>query len=270
MESGSNQIQLQFNGYYNTALLWKDKPLFGMEQLQLSGQRTKEMTLKIPDRIRLGNRVELFVFEDLKRIDRIEILTENNQVLDGKITVGELDCILRWNDIPVHLEIVYKFYLYDPETGKDEIGHWIGPNRNDSLLQKLTKLRDKQFPLIDHEQSRELLRQLDIDRDLLQQRVLFKAQLFAPFNQHVKFKALNKDCLQGFYIKQNDLMQFSDCVFFIPKKEDWLLEIHRGQNWLNYEQFRIRTEVMLHRFKAPLSWIKFPDGRIQKFFVVWW
>lgn len=270
MESGSNQIQLQFNGYFNTALLWKDKPLFGMEQLQLSGQRAKQINLILSDKIRLGNRVEHFVFEELKQTNQIEVLAQNTQIQNGKITIGELDCILKQDNVPIHLEIVYKFYLYDPGSGKNEIDHWIGPNRNDSLHQKLKKLRDKQLPLIDHDHSRKLLNELNIDRAILKQRVLFKAQLFAPYRQHIIFEALNKDCIQGFYIHKNDVEQFSDCEFYIPKKEDWLLEIDTDRDWINYEQFLARTEALLYKKKSPLSWIKFPDGLVQKFFMVWW
>ena len=78
----------------------------------------------------------------------IKILAENVQIQNEKTTVGEIDCILTTAKKPVHLEIIYKFYLYDKSVGTNELEHWIGPNRRDSLVSKLNKLKDKQLPLL--------------------------------------------------------------------------------------------------------------------------
>jgi len=49
---------------------------------------------------------------------------------------------------PIHLEIQFKFYLYDAALGTTEIDHCIGPMRKDSLNEKLSKLKEKQLPLL--------------------------------------------------------------------------------------------------------------------------
>ena len=67
---------------------------------------------------------------------------KNYQIQNKKTTVGELDFILQKNHSPIHLEVIYKFYLYDDTFGNSEIEHWIGPNRNDNLVKKLTKLKE--------------------------------------------------------------------------------------------------------------------------------
>jgi len=61
------------------------------------------------------------------------------------------------NNKPIHLEIIYKFYLYDPSIGLTQLDHWIGPNRRDSLVKKLTKLKQKQLPLLYHPLITQLL-----------------------------------------------------------------------------------------------------------------
>ncbi|WP_415859547.1 DUF1853 family protein [Aureibaculum sp. 2210JD6-5] len=112
----------------------------------------------------------------------MKILTENIQVQHDKRTVGELDCILIKDNTPIHLEIIYKFYLYDNSVGSSEIEHWIGPNRNDTLLKKLTKLKEKQLPLLYSEHTKPILDDFNLNPKIINQLVYFKAQLFTPYN----------------------------------------------------------------------------------------
>jgi len=114
----SNKIQLQYQGYLNTPLLWKDQPIFGLEQLQVPRLSITEFKTPISDNLLLGKRVERFVVNELEQSQNIEILLQNTQVQNGKITIGEIDCILKQDGVPIHLEIVYKFYLYDPSGTK--------------------------------------------------------------------------------------------------------------------------------------------------------
>ena len=135
--NSSKSISLQYQGYLDTPLLWKDHALLGIEQLHVISSKTPTFKEGIPDNLVLGKRVEQFVFKELEQSDSIEVLLKNTQVQNGKTTIGEIDCMLKQNDRPIHLEIVYKFYLYDPDMGENEIDCWIGPNRNDTLLKKL-------------------------------------------------------------------------------------------------------------------------------------
>ncbi len=270
MELSLKTIALQYQGYLNTPLLWKDNQVFGLEQLQIPQHKITEFKELIPDNLRLGKRVEQFVLNELEQSQNIDILLQNRQVQNGKITIGEIDCILKQNGVPIHLEIVYKFYLYDPSVGNNEIEHWIGPNRNDTLLKKLTKLKEKQLPLIYNTHAKPVLEHLDLHTDTLMQRVLFKAQLFTPYKKNVDFDLLNQDCLNGFYMYQSEMQQISDCEFFIPTKVDWLQEVRHKVDWIQFHEFKEIVKPMIQEKRAPLCWIKFPDGKLQKMFVVWW
>jgi hypothetical protein len=266
----SKNIQLQYQGYLNTPLLWKSKDVLGLKQLALKPCKTNLFNEEIPERLRLGKRVERFVNSELTQHQNIEILLENTQIQHHKITIGEIDCILKKDKKPIHLEIVYKFYLYDPSVGTSEIEHWIGPNRNDTLLKKLNKLKDKQLPLLYNKYTQPNLKNIELKADTIEQRVLFKAQLFASYKTTANFSLINKDCLNGFYISFSEMAQFSFCKFYIPKKTDWLLEVQSNINWLNYHDFHeLITSVILDQ-RAPLCWIKHPNGTLQKFFIVWW
>lgn len=266
MDFNSREIQLQYEGFLNTSFLWNDS-FYGLDQLVLPKISTTKFEGNLTKSPRLGKRVESFVSCYLQQFENIDIHQENIQVQHHQITIGELDCILFKDSTPIHLEIIYKFYLYDNTIGDTEIKHWIGPNRNDSLQQKVEKLRVKQLPLLFKEETKDFL---DIDFSSVQQKVLFKAQLFVPYaNQNISFKQLNSNCICGFYIKKHELSQFSNCKFFIPTKINWLVEPHKDIDWLPFHDFKKKTEQLLLLKKSPLCWMKQPNGELYKFFLVW-
>jgi hypothetical protein len=270
MDETSKNIQLQYQGYLKTPLLWEYHDLLGLEQLKLNPQNTTHFDQKIADQMLLGKRVERFVNEELKQQENVQILLENVQIQNQKLTIGEIDCLLKQDDTPIHLEIIFKFYLYDPSIGDAEIDRWIGPNRKDSLVKKLNKLKDKQLPLLYNPFTTSVLSKLAIDAKDILQRVLFKAQLFTPYKDQIELGLLNKNCLKGFYIHVADMKQFSSCKFYIPRKADWLMEVQTNVDWMLYNQFDQSITALISEKRAPLCWIKFPNGLMQKFFVVWW
>ncbi|WP_194767476.1 DUF1853 family protein [Tamlana sp. I1] len=270
MHHKSTNIQLQYQGYLNTPLLWEGHDLLGLKQFSHSKQPTAKFRDHSVLNLRLGKRVEQFVFSELKAIPGIEMLLENTQIQKENQTIGEIDCILKQGEQPVHLEIIYKFYLFDPNYGNTEIDHWIGPNRNDSLVKKLEKLKDKQLPLLYNAYTVPVLKALSLKPEAIVQNVYFKAQLFTPYNKSVAFKLLNKKCIQGFYIHLSEIQQFSNCKFYIPNKLDWLQETHNHVEWLKFPLFKEKITPIINQKIAPLCWIKYPNGMIEKFFVVWW
>ena len=265
-----NSLTIQYLGFLNTPNLWLENSGIGLQQFQLT-PKVSEITDLGEHKLRLGNLVERFVSQQLKQDKSISILAENLQIRDGKITIGEIDCLIVQNKQPIHLEIVYKFYLYDETIGPSEIDHWIGPNRKDSLTQKLAKLKQKQLPLLYHNCTKAVLEKLNLQVEEIQQRVCFRAQLFVPLQkQNPTFKYINNSCIKGFYIKQNEVQQFADCQFYIPKKLDWLKDIPKHHLWLTYDAFLEELTPLLNQKTAPLCWIKKVNGETIKCFVIWW
>lgn len=266
----SKNIEQQFQGYLNTPLLWEKHSLMSLKQLELKEQPTHNFKEIIPDNLLLGKRVERFVYGELQQAKNIQIRLKNLQIQNGKITIGEIDCLLEQDNVPIHLEIIFKYYLFDPLVGNSELEHWIGPNRNDTLVKKLTKLKEKQLPLLYNEHAKPFLERIHLHAENVIQRVRFKAQLFTPYASNINFELVNKRCLKGFYIHYSEIQQFRSCKFHMPIKVDWLLEVHSHVAWITFDQFYKDITPILHKRKAPLCWIKFPNGNIQKFFVVWW
>jgi hypothetical protein len=267
MDFNNKHIQQQYEGFLDTPLLWNNS-FYGLQQIQLTTISSHIFEGELTKNTRLGKRVESFVSCYLQKFDNISMLQENIQIQHNKITVGELDCILLQENNPIHLEVVFKFYLYDKTVGSTELEHWIGPNRNDSLHQKVEKLSTKQLPLLFKNETKKYI---DLDIEIIQQKVLFKAQLFVPYsNQNIEFDQLNPDCFAGFYINKEELEQFTSAKFYIPTKLDWLVQPHSNVPWLTYNQFKEETDELLKGKKSPLCWMKQPNGEISKFFLVWW
>lgn len=263
------QMNRRFDGFRNTPFLWEEL-LEGLEmyapaELSIIDYPKIDATAHI----RLGKLIEQFVLFELEQDESVQLLKSNVQVFRDRRTIGELDCLIRQSEVNIHLEIVYKFYLYDPSISAG-LDRWIGPNRNDSLVLKLNKLKEKQLPLLYHPETAKLLNELDLKSAEFIQRLCFKAQLFVPFNAlESSFEFVNNDCIKGFYIRLRDLALFTNHTYYIPSKLDWLVEPHADVAWLSTEIFQNSIVELLTSHRSPLCWMKSPEGKIQKFFVVW-
>ena len=270
MEMTSKEIQNQYDGFLQTPCLWKGKVVNNLDQFEIE-QKSIVFNLEINPKIRLGKYIERFVSFQLQQEESIEIIVENVQIQQEKITLGELDCIFLKNEKPIHLEIIYKFYLYDSSVGITEIEHFIGPNRKDSLIEKLTKLKEKQLPLLYSNECKEYLKGIEVNSSKVKQQVYFKAQLFVPFaNQDIKLNILNSNCIVGYYINKKELYSFNEYKFYIPRKKDWLVIPHTNIDWLNFNEFQLTAQEYFERQFSPLCWVKKQNGEIDKVFLVWW
>jgi hypothetical protein len=265
-----NITQQRFEGFIKTPVLWKNSSVYKLTQFEIE-QRSLSFDIAIDANLRLGKYVERFVSYQLSKDNSIKTIAENIQISKNKITLGELDCILLKGEKPIHLEIIYKFYLYDASLGKYSLQYWIGPNRKDSLVEKLDKLQQKQLPLLYSKECLRYLQSIDLNVKDIEQQVYFKAQLFVPFRMNTAIESsINKDCIVGFYIHQEELSQFKNAKFYIPSKKDWLIIPHTNIDWLHYKDFVRESSTYLQRQFSPLCWIKTNTGELKKIFLVWW
>jgi len=270
MHQKTKDIQSRYEGFLQTPCLWKKAAVHDLYQFEIKNAYTK-INIEIDEKLRLGKYIERFVSYQLAQEKNISILCENIQIQQEKRTLGELDCIILRDDKPIHLEIIYKFYLYDETVGNTEIEHFIGPNRKDALTEKLTKLRERQFTLLYTRTCNDYLKTLQLSSENITQQVYFKGQLFVPYSKKtIQLKILNTNCISGFYINRKELNHFLACKFYIPSKKDWLVIPHQNIDWLKFYQFKEKAEAYLNRSFSPLCWMKLSNGEILKFFLVWW
>ena len=260
--------QLRFEGFLKTPTLWESTPVYELSQFKIE-QKSIGIDTEIDTKQRLGKYVERFVSHQLVNTEGISLIAENIQISKDRITLGELDCLLYKNGNPIHLEVIYKFYLYDPT--KQGLDCWIGPNKKDSLVEKLDKLRQKQLPLLYAKESEKYLKSISLDTTDFLQQVYFKAQLFLPLGKNPTINSpINTDCIVGFYCSLYTLTEFKNAKFFIPSKKDWLITPHTNVDWIVYEKFLEQSRTYLDRQFSPMCWMKTTSGELKKFFLIWW
>ncbi|MCA0153093.1 DUF1853 family protein [Winogradskyella vincentii] len=265
-------LQEMFNGYQGTPLLWQDKMVFDMEQYVPDSTSKAFFKDKEFNSIRLGNLVEKFVSFQIQNLSNAEIIAENLQINKEKETIGELDILFLLEQQPIHLEIIYKFYLFDSNADpNDSLGHWIGPNRRDSLIYKLNKLKNRQLPLLFKPETILAIKNLGIDVANIKQLTCFKAQLFVPYKSNVeKLNPLNDQCITGNYLNYKLIECLKNCQFYIPTKLEWLCKPRSNVKWLNSNTANAEIMKFINENRSPLIWVKQKDNSLQKYFITWW
>lgn len=243
-------------------------------ELPVPENRTSIILPEISKNIILGKRAEYFFAETVEQSSRYELLTQNLQVFEDQQTLGEFDFFVKDQLLnqTLHVELVYKFYLYDPEISS-EMNRWTGPNRNDSLVRKLEHLRHHQLPLLENSHAKAMLEFMGLQPKKLIQQVCFKANLFVPKSLlHHDFPLINPDCIAGYWIFSKDFSaeQYGKFQFFSPKKPDWPAAPECNSVWKSFETIQQEVKELLNHKKSALLWMKKSDLVYERFFVVWW
>ena len=150
---------------------------------------------------------------------------------------------------------------------------WIGPNRRDSLKQKVDKLLNKQLPLLSNKHTVEILKAKSLQFSNLSksQSVCFLGQLYVPFKDYVPNQKFEFGLANGFYIHFDDLSNFGESEWFVPHhKVDWLLSPTLSVSWLSTDQLITKLKEHYARGSNPLCWMKDQSGNLFKCFVVNW
>jgi len=242
-------------------------PSFNLSELKLE----TDLEFQLPTNLRLGHMAERIVSELIKSSSNYEVLYENIQVTENKNTMGEIDFILK-NLITaqiIHMELAYKFYLYDPTISSEEINNWIGPNRNDSLKEKLEKLKRKQFPLLHHTSSKSMFNTIDIDET--SQALCFLVSLFIPYDYKANFSPVYEKAIQGYYINFETFTSIHkpEKSYYIPEKKEWGMDPSENKNWTDYKNIENYILSCMEEKQAPMCWQKNRDT-YAVFFIVWW
>lgn len=262
----------RYQGFSLTPPLWTGDGVFPFGQIDLVHPSSADAASVTFKNHRLGKLVEEFVFHQLKSKASVTWISDNLQIQDNKRTAGEIDALYLENDTPIHLEVAYKFYLYDTiEEYSDPLAYWIGPNRKDSLFYKLEKLRGKQFPLLHHRLTRPYLDGFHLTSKDIKQQLCFKAQLFTPYQgQDINLGPINSNCVVGNYLSHRDISMFEGLRFHIPPKLDWLITPHHDVQWIGFPAFTKTIDAYVLEKRSPLVWVKHGAGDIRRWFVVFW
>ncbi len=168
---------------------------------------------------------------------------------------------------------MYKFYVYDPNLTGD-YNQWIGPNRKDTLLQKIDRLTKKQLPLLHTKETAHRLADLNCKSTDFKQKVCYKANLFLPKNpssKNYQLLDINKECIVGFWIsfKAFKESEYGNATFYSPTKQFWPVDPSKNKNWLNYSTILPEIQEFIRQKRSPLVWMKL-ENSFERFFIVWW
>ena len=240
---------------------------FSLSQLNL----THDLEFQLPTNVRLGHLAEKVVSECIKSSANFNVLYENIQILEDKKTIGEIDFIIE-NQITkqrVHLELAYKFYLFDPNISSEHIRNWIGPNRNDSLKNKLEKLKEKQFPLLFNASAKSAFKTLEINE--VSQALCLLASLFIPYESKHSFSPSYKKAIQGYYLDFETFIILDDQskTYCIPSKKEWGMNPSENTNWTDFAGVEKQIRKSIREKQSLLYWQKNNDLYLECF-SVWW
>ncbi|GAA4274852.1 DUF1853 family protein [Aquimarina gracilis] len=270
-------IEDQYLGFLHSKPLQEvefllDLPLFDFQELSTTLQKLEEAKIVIRENEVLGKRIEHFFEYSIVNSKRYDLISKNIQIFDNKITIGELDFIVKdlLKKEITHIELVYKFYLYDPNIDQ-ELHRWVGPNRKDAFLYKVEKLKNHQFPLLYKKETSSILKELKLESHEIKQEVCFLANLFIPMSSKEKNISLSNNVM-GYWIKHNEFTseKFGAFQFFIPQKHDWVVNPKSNLVWFSYEDIIMHVNARLEQKKSPLLWVKRSEDTFDRFFIVWW
>ncbi|MGM0390922.1 MAG: DUF1853 family protein [Bacteroidota bacterium] len=275
-----NRLTRQLQGFSRTPPLWENRDVFGLQQFDFPKYSIPEnidLQRAIPDletNYVLGKRMERYFEFLLKYSNNIKVLKSNIQIQQEKITLGEIDFLAE--DILLdqyhHIELVYKFYVYDPSY-ENGLARWIGPNRKDSLLQKIEKLKQRQFPILYKPETKEALSLLGLKAEDFAQSVCFKASLFIPKGiQYTHLLQLNKNCISGFWMHFDEFTseEYSGHNYYIPNKQDWPVHPEFSEEWFSYSEIKKDILMQHQKKKSPLVWMRKNSREFERIFIVWW
>lgn len=273
-----NNLQRQYNGFLETEVLF-DKTFEKLEFFQLNKSRLNDTVLPeafyMPQNIRLGQRMEFFM-EAALMTSNYDILAKNLQIIHQKKTLGEIDFIVRNRNTHTifQLEMVYKFYLFDPEIKGTWTQQWIGGNRRDNLHLKLKKLKEKQLPLLYAAETSKYLKEINLKSAGIEQKTCFMGQLFLPYKQKYSLNnKFNPAALAGFWLNKTQLYVLEQEVhrLLIPPKNDWVaVPLREDKNWKTYNAQLPELMSLIEKEQSTLFWILDNYDNLHRFFLVWW
>lgn len=276
MHSKAVFIQEQYKGFCETPSLVLGSN-FGLppafETPFISSNNFDEINEDLQKHDYLGKRMEFFFQQWINSSSSYNLLAHSIQLIENKQTLGELDFLVEEIGTKqiIHLELVYKCYLWDPELSENLQEALVGPNHKDFFHWKQEKLVGQQFPLLHQEITQKSLKNLFpwIDMDKIQQQTCFKAQVFVPENKIPKETWFNSDCIVGNWYKLEKFKakNWEGCQFHIPYKFLWPCLLDEFE-WLCFDELLPLVEERLNNRRAPMLWIKDKEGKLKKCFVV--
>jgi hypothetical protein len=270
----TNILNKQYLGFLNTPQLFNDEKTLGVKPFKTDEKVDISSIEKYAEAISkhkyLGKRAELFFLAYLEASTRYTDIIHSFQINTEEKTIGELDfiCFDQLQQKWIHIELVYKLYVFKGENQFDDFSQWIGPNLKDRLDHKVNKLITHQLPLGQHPDIRN-----KIETNTIESYCCFKARLFLENRkQSVDTLNLNSDCITGNYLNFEEFKSYKHqkSLFCVPEKINWICKADSNRHWYDFKEAENKLKPMLKEKRAQLVWIKTEEGDYLEYFIVWW
>jgi len=270
------KIVKQYKGFLKTPQLFNTEDVLGVKLFRTDEKAYPSAIESLSDELSkhkyLGKRAEYFLLQYLKSSERYSEIFHSIQINDGTATIGEVDviCFDNFHQKWIHIELVYKLYVFVGDLDYDDFTQWIGPNLKDRLDYKIDKLISHQLPMGKHPDI------LDkIGSGTIESYCCFKAKLFLNSKQEqFKFKSqyLNTNCIYGHYVNFEDFKtsKYDKALFYVPEKADWVCKSEENRQWYGFDKAKALLQPSLKDKRARLVWQKTASGKILEYVVVWW
>ena len=237
-----------YKAFYNTPTLWTGE-LDGLKQFVFPEIYFENLDMgSIPSKLRLGHKIEHIFLKLIQHSRQYKVIAHNIPIRKEKVSLGEIDFLLQDVDSHQfsHVELTYKFYVISEESTNIEL-QFIGPNQRDSFKAKKERIINHQIPLLKTPEATSVLLRFNI-------------------------KPFNSNCISGRWIPFHTFKfpEFFKYQYYLPSKQEWLLDPQQGVNWLGHKDVLDLITVGLENKNAPLLWMKSSDFTIEKLFIVWW
>ncbi len=159
-----------------------------------------------------------------------ELIASNIQINSNGKTIGELDFIYRDlnEDKIIHLEAAGKFFI---AVNKDNL---LGPNPNDSLEKKISKIKTNQISLTFSKEGNAKLQAVGITQEVFP-KALIKGYLFYPEENYLLPDYINPNHMRGKVVRENN--------FEMLKGNSWKWKILDRKEWVS--PFTAKDEKIL-------------------------
>ena len=147
--------------------------------------------------------------------------------------------------------------------------NWIGPNRNDSLKEKLEKLKTKQFPLLYDNCAIAMFDTIAIDE--VSQALCLLVSLFIPFKYKGSFSPIYEKAIKGYYVNMETFISLDNAekTYYMPLKKEWGIDPSENEIWNDLNNVEQYVKTSINEKQAPLCWQKYKNS-YSAFFIVWW
>lgn len=230
-----------------------------LRDLDADGERINSYFEKLGP-MPMGRYFEQLIFFAIQHDSEYELLEENRQIFDGKITRGELDLILHNHRSGAieHWEIALKFYLQIQNNSQPE--YMLGPSTRDNLGKKLEKLLGAQIPLSQ-------IDEIQKDYPAIEPKLMVKGIFFYPWQQNWSLsEGVSTDHLKGAWLSLETLASISDSSgkWLLRKKPSWIggLQFSNDKSLQSITEIAAQCSVAFAEKKGPqfISRFKLLDG----------